>query len=153
MTIEEVPAETFFHYMGSARAANRNIRHRTHRFSIPEYRARFKCYLIYRKLHVNRDPEPIMAGFAIDTATAELCSVFNATIWKVGHLLIDKAVQYGAKRLSCLDGWLVGLYEKHGFVVTCSVEHKRGPTYPDIVYMCHVSHPCGKAALSATCQK
>jgi hypothetical protein len=95
------------------------------------------------------------AGFAINQNTSELCSMFNIDDVALGHFMVAEAVKLGAKRLNCLDGYLVKLYSDHGFVVTCAVEHNR--SRPDrplslVVYMVYKDTPMGRSIAHAeTC--
>lgn len=56
-----------------------------------------------------------LSGFHVKP-DGELVSVFNATIERRGHALVDAAVKVGATHLDCFDGLLPKLYARHGFV-------------------------------------
>lgn len=72
------------------------------------------------------------SGFAIGP-DGTLMGLFSLTRGR-GDLLVRQAVELGARRLDCFDGYLPGLYSRHGFV-----EYDREPNWtpggPDVVYM------------------
>jgi hypothetical protein len=144
-TIEEVTPEHFHATFFWARAISKDVRRRTTRLTLDDYKRSFKCYMVVG----------YSAGFAINTATSELCSMFNVNTVSLGHFMVAEAVKLGAKRLNCLDGYLVKLYSDHGFVVTCAVEHNRSRPdrpLPLVVYMVHKDTPMGRSIAHAeTC--
>lgn len=72
------------------------------------------------------------SGFAV-TEHGELCGVFS-TVRGRGDTLVKDAIFFGATHLDCFDGYLPGLYARHGFRET-----KRVPNWtagqPDVVWM------------------
>lgn len=51
-----------------------------------------------------------------------------------GDVIVRHAVRHGATRLDCFDGYLPGLYARHGFVET-GREPNWTPGEPDVVFM------------------
>lgn len=76
--------------------------------------------------------DDLSSGFAV-TADGELVGVFS-TVKGRGDYLLGSAVNVGARRLDCFDGYLTGFYASHGFRV---VKRERNwvPGGPDVVYM------------------
>jgi hypothetical protein len=74
------------------------------------------------------------SGFCIDNDD-RLLFVFSLEPGR-GDEIVSHAVRHGAKRLDCFDGYLPGLYSRHGFV-----EERREanwtPGEPDVVFMIH----------------
>jgi len=72
-------------------------------------------------------------GFAIVEDTKELVGLWSEVPGQ-GDFLVSDAVRRGATNLNCFDGYLVELYERHGFK-----EYRREKNYnpvgPDVVYM------------------
>lgn len=79
--------------------------------------------------------EDWMSGFAIRPGDEgnELIGVFSLVKGR-GSRLIEAALDMGAERLDCFDGFLVDFYQRHGFVET-----ERVPNWtegePDVVFM------------------
>lgn len=150
-SIKQVSAEEFHELFMLTRQLHKEIRRRTSPMDLGEYKRKFKCYQVVDSNFSVRGPE-LVAGFAINTATGELCSMFNAEEeHRLGDFMVSEAVRLGAKRLNCRDGFLVKLYAKHGFVPVCAVEHHRhrpDKPKPMIVYMAHKSTPYGAAAVT-----
>lgn len=71
------------------------------------------------------------SGFGIDDG--ELIGLFSAAAGR-GRQLVNAAVDLGARRLDCFDGYLPELYAWHGFVETRR-ESNWSPGGPDVVYM------------------
>lgn len=149
--IINITPEDFFNLFTAVRAEHKEIRRRTSNMTLEEYKEKFKCYRVRnRGTRSIGEPYELKAGFATNTATGELCSMFNATDHKLGHVMVEAAVRLGAKRLNCLDGFLVKLYADHGFVPVCAVEHHRHTAErprPLVVYMAHSSTKFGAAAM------
>lgn len=79
-------------------------------------------------------------GFAIKS-DGDLVNVFNASPIKgLGSIAVQAAIELGATKLDCFDGFLPSYYAQFGFV-----EYKREKNWtigqPDVVYMCHEVEP------------
>lgn len=72
------------------------------------------------------------SGFAIST-TGELVAVFS-TVRGRGNDIMAAATANGAAHLDCFDGYLTGLYSRHGFKVTERFANWT-PGQPDVVVM------------------
>lgn len=116
--IESVDAITFCAAFDRAREASDRIREATSEYRFAD---RIEHYL-----YVDGK-----AGFAI--LEGRLCYVFSLVPGR-GDDLVDVAVQRGADRLDCFDGYLPRLYSRHGFVVTTR-EANWTPGGPDVVEM------------------
>ena len=72
------------------------------------------------------------SGYAIRNGYELIC-VFSRFKGR-GGAIVQSAINNGAESLDCFDGYLTGLYSRHGFV-----EYKREPNWtegePDVVYM------------------
>ncbi len=75
------------------------------------------------------------SGFAI-TPDGELCLLFSLVPGR-GNDMMERAVWFGANHLDCFDGYLPGLYARHGFVEIWR-EPNWTPGGPDVVYMARV---------------
>lgn len=71
-------------------------------------------------------------GFVV-RKSGELVALFSL-LRGIGRYLVGFAIEHGARKLDCFDGYLVKLYSSHGFE-----EVKRVPNWtegePDVVYM------------------
>lgn len=76
--------------------------------------------------------EDFDSGYAI-RANGELVHVFSRVPGR-GDQLVESAVENGAYRLDCFDGYLPSLYARHGFV-EYDREDNWTPGEPDVVYM------------------
>lgn len=63
----------------------------------------------------------------------ELIALFSM-VRRSGDELVRQAIERGANRLDCFDGYLVGFYERNGFMVTERVANWT-PGEPDVVFM------------------
>lgn len=72
------------------------------------------------------------SGFGID-ADGTLIGLFS-TVKGRGDALVKAAVENGATRLDCFDGYLPALYARHGFRETHR-EANWTPGEPDVVFM------------------
>ena len=76
--------------------------------------------------------EDELTGFAV-SKTGELINVFS-TVKGWGDMIMEKAIEVGATRLDCFNGFLPRLYARWGFV-----EVRRELNWvlggPDVIYM------------------
>jgi hypothetical protein len=75
---------------------------------------------------------PAFMGYAI-SENGELTSVFSCIKGK-GDIIMQDAIQNGARHLDCFDGYLPSFYQKHGFKETRR-EQNWTAGQPDVVYM------------------
>lgn len=71
------------------------------------------------------------SGFGIEGT--EIVCLFSRD-HGLGDWLVEAAIRADGYRLNCFDGYLVDLYQRHGFVET-SREPNWTPGGPDVVYM------------------
>lgn len=71
-------------------------------------------------------------GFIVK-ADGELIAVFSM-LRGIGSKLVQLAIEKGAKRLDCFDGYLVGFYQRNGFMEVARVANWTEGE-PDIVFM------------------
>jgi hypothetical protein len=117
-----VSAERFYGAVQSALKTSNRARQYLSAYELDEYRE-MRCYLSADGLSM----------FAIAHGD-ELVSVCNAGARGRGHQMMLAAIEAGAARLDCFDGYLPPFYTRYGFV-----EEKREanwtPGGPDVVYM------------------
>lgn len=82
-----------------------------------------------------------LAGYVV-RADGELTNLFSL-VKGLGDILVDQALEDGARRLDCFDGHLVALYSRHGRFVETSREPNWTPGGPDVVYMAAALVPAG----------
>jgi len=115
-----VYANQFHNRLRLARNNSPIIKKMVHLYEIKDYN-KMDCYLSRCGNY----------GYAINNG--ELVSVFSRMKNK-GNVIMMDAIQNGAIKLDCFDGYLVSFYKKHGFT-----EIKREKNWdngqPDIVYM------------------
>ncbi len=104
-------------------------------YTVPEY-ARMRCYLA---------PDG-RSGFAL--RDGEIVNLFSYGAPGDGALALRDAVERGADRLDCFDGFLPAFYARHGFRETGRVpwDDQYAPSAwnpadgrPDVVYMGRVA--------------
>lgn len=88
----------------------------------------YDCYYLH---HDKR------SGFII-TGDGELKGVFSLERGR-GSILVQSAIKRGAMHLDCFDGYLVKLYQKHGFG-SWKIEPNWTPGGPSVHYM-RLGHP------------
>lgn len=76
--------------------------------------------------------EDWLSGFVV-REDGELTNVWSVERGRGDEIVAD-AIERGAVYLDCFDGYLVGLYERHGFHNVKSVPNWT-PGGPDVVYM------------------
>lgn len=98
---------------------------------VGEYTSRFDDTLPGR-YYLTEDGQ---SGYAI-RPDGELVLLFSLLKGR-GRILVASAVANGATHLDCFDGYLPGLYARHGFTET-SREANWTPGEPDVVFMARV---------------
>lgn len=73
------------------------------------------------------------SGYCVRSFTGELLYLYSLAPGR-GDDLVGHAVSNGARKLDCFDGYLVDLYERHGFTQVRRVKNTCVGG-PDVVYM------------------
>lgn len=129
VVFQQVTARKFARVIKQACEHSERVKAMLGRYTVDEY-SLMRCFLT----------SDGGAGFAIKS-DGDLVNVFNLTgIKGFGSILVNAAIELGAQKLDCFDGFLPEFYAGFGFREV-SREKNWTEGQPDVVYMRYAPEP------------